>query len=85
MFSTTGGMGKEAPKFMEKLTQKISDKSNTPYPDAISEIRLERSFSLLQSAITGLRGTRKWRTDHSQDLNFRHFDVVFFFFCEFTL
>ena len=64
--STTGGMGKEVSKFVKRLDQKISEKSITPYSDAISGNRLKMSFSLLRSAITGLRGTRKWRTDNNQ-------------------
>ena len=50
VFTTTGGMGREATLFYKRLTDQICEKKNTMYSKTMSWIRCTLSFSLLRSA-----------------------------------
>ena len=59
VFSTTGGMGKEAEKFHKRLAALISEKRMTPnYSDCMSYLRRKLSFCLLRTVLAALRGYR---------------------------
>ena len=58
VFSTTGGMGREATAFYKRLADLISNKRNTTYSKAIVWIRCNLAFSLIRSAIMCIRGSR---------------------------
>ena len=58
VFSTTGGMGREATAFYKRLADLISNKRNTTYSKAIAWIRCNLAFSLIRSAIMCIRGSR---------------------------
>ena len=54
VFSTSGGMGRQATVFFKRLASLLARKRDQPYSHVIGWIR----FSLLRSSITCLRGTR---------------------------
>ena len=58
VFSTSGGMGREATAFYKRLADLISNKRNTTYSKAIAWIRCNLAFSLIRSAIMCIRGSR---------------------------
>ena len=59
VFSTFGGLGKEAIIFYNHLTDLLSQKHNTSYRQTLSWIHCFVSFSLLRSAIFIIHGSRK--------------------------
>ena len=59
VFSTTGGMGKEAESFHKRLATLISNKRNILYSEAMSYIRRRLRFCLLKATLMALRGFRK--------------------------
>ena len=58
VFSTTGGMGREATTFYKRLADMLAWKQQTPYPVVISWIRCKLSFAAVRSSIMCIRGTR---------------------------
>ena len=58
VFSTTGGMGKEAELFHKRLASLIADKRNTSYSDCMAYLRKKLSFCLLRTVLAALRGYR---------------------------
>ena len=56
VFSTFGGLGKEA---NNRLADLLSQKHNTSYNQTLSWMRCALSFSLLRSAVLAIRGSRK--------------------------
>ena len=58
VFSSYGGMGREAVKFHKRLAQLISEKQNEFYPDVLNYLRTRLQFCLLRSVITSIRGVR---------------------------
>ena len=59
VFSTFGGLGKEATIFYNHLADLLSQKHNTSYNQTLSWMRCALSFSLLRSAVLAIRGSRK--------------------------
>ena len=59
VFSTFGGLGKEATVFYNRLADLLSQKHNTSYNQTLSWMRCALSFSLLRSAVLAIRGSRK--------------------------
>ena len=58
VFSTSGGMGREATMVFKKLAALIADKSGENYSVTMGWIRSKISFSLLRSSLLCLRGGR---------------------------
>ena len=58
VFSTTGGMGQEATKFMKTLADKIAVKKHERYCDVIAFIRRRLCFDLLKTCLISIRGFR---------------------------
>ena len=59
VFSTTGGMGKEAEMFVKQLAKKMSLKACTSeYSKNMSFIRKRLRFDLLRTTLISLRGFR---------------------------
>ena len=58
VFSTTGGMGKEAETFVKHLAQKITLKKSRIYSNVVSFIRRRLRFDLLKTSLISLRGHR---------------------------
>ena len=58
VFSTTGGMGNEAAKFLKHLAVKISNKSGQSYSDTVAFVRRRLRFDLLKTCVISLRGFR---------------------------
>ena len=74
VFSTSGGMGLEASKFLKHLAMKISYKRNENYADAISFLRRRYRFDILRTCVIALRGYRskgKMESIGALDLNLR--------------
>ena len=68
VFSTTGGMGREAEVVFKKLAGMISTKTDERYSVVIGWLRTRVSFSLLRSALTCLRGTPAKRIKPTEDI-----------------
>lgn len=58
VFSCFGGMGVEAKRFYNRLSEKIAEKRNDPISVATNWVRTRLSFSLLRSALLCIRGSR---------------------------
>ena len=58
VFSTSGGMGKEAETVCKKIAEKLVYKSGQKYHETISFIRKHLRFDLLKTTIISLRGNR---------------------------
>ena len=58
VFSATGGMGREATKFYQRLAEIISEKNKADYPKTMLWIRRKVCFSLINSLGLCLRGSR---------------------------
>ena len=77
VFSTTGGMGNEAARFLRHLAGKISNKTGQTYNDTVAFMRRRIRFDLLKTCVISLRGFRgkiSPKTDSeiaSLDLNLR--------------
>ena len=73
VFSTSGGVGKEAEKFHKRLAGLISTKRGIPYSHAISHLRTKLRFSILKTTLTAIRGyrgsTNPWGDHVNTDIN----------------
>ena len=58
VYSTTGGMGNQATKFLTSLAHKIADKRDERYAAVIGFLRTKLRFSLLRSVLIAVRGER---------------------------
>lgn len=58
VYSTTGGMGVEADRFVKRLAEKISTKKNIPYSSVVSFVRRRLRFDLVKTTLIALRGYR---------------------------
>ena len=58
VFSTLGGMGKEADRYHKRLGQLIAEKRDESYSDVVNFIRTRLSVCLMKSILIGLRGVR---------------------------
>ena len=71
VFSTSGGLGPEANKFLKHIAMKISYKRNEQYSDVISFLRRRIRFDLLRTCVIALRGYKAGaRPDMVKDLDF---------------
>jgi len=64
VFSTFGGLGREATVFYSRLADLLSVQRGIPYNKILSWMRCSLSFSLLRSAILALRGSRSTFSGH---------------------
>ena len=77
VFSTTGGMGKEAGLFYKKAAEKISNTTNQSYSDVISYIRKRLRFELLKTCLISLRGYRGIMKKHvSEDMSNLDYNLI---------
>ena len=58
ILSSTGGLGRAATSTYKRLASLLSTKWDQPYSTTMGWIRCRLSFSLLRSAIMGIRGAR---------------------------
>ena len=58
VFTTSGGMAKEANIFYKRLAQLIADKKKEPRSYITAWLRTRMSFALVRSALLCLRGSR---------------------------
>ena len=58
VFSTFGGLGKEATNFYNRLADLLAHKHGTSYNRMLSWMRCAISFSLLRSAMLAIRGSK---------------------------
>ena len=61
VFTTTGGMGREAATFYKRLADMIAGKQQKPYSTVMGWLRCRLSFATLRSAIMYVRGSRSSR------------------------
>ena len=59
IFSTSGGMGKEADKFIRKVAEKISLKRKEHYSIVVNFRRRRYRFDLLKTCVISMRGYKK--------------------------
>ena len=64
IFSTTGGMGREASTFYSKVAEKIAEKRDITKSEAVTFIRTTMSFALLRATNLCIRGSRS----HKQNI-----------------
>ena len=62
IFGATGGISRECSIFLNRLSDKISEKRKCAKSDVITGIRRKISFILIRSVVTCLRGERASRT-----------------------
>ena len=58
IFSTTGGMSKECDRFLKKLSERLSLKTQQSYSDTIGYVRRRLRIELLRTALIAIRGHR---------------------------
>ena len=58
IFSSYGGYGREADRFLSTLADKLSLKKDISYGETVAWLRTKLSFCLLRSAILCVRGSR---------------------------
>ena len=58
VFSISGGMGPIATTVYKRMASLIAEKQNHPYSSTLFWLRCKLSFSLLQSAVMCIRGSR---------------------------
>ena len=76
IFSATGGMAAEATIFYKRLASLLSDKWDSNYAAVMGWVRCCLSFSLLQSAIRCLRGSRSSRGCFGRSLGTAPIDLI---------
>ena len=59
VFSCTGGVGKEAARFLKQLALLWSRKKGEEYSDSISYIRKRYCFDIIRTCVLSFRGERK--------------------------
>ena len=69
VFSTTGGMAREATTFYRRLAELKSTKNGKPYSSIMSWIRCNLCFSILRSSILCLRGSGSYFRHPVNDYN----------------
>ena len=79
VFSTFGGMGKEAESFHKRLAQLIAEKRNENYSHVVNYLRTRLRFCLLKSVLTSIRGVRgKWGKEDITPLSSLSFNLIQF-------
>ncbi len=63
VFSTSGGMGKEAQQFLKRVAERMVITNGQRYADAMGFIRKRIRFELLKTTVIALRGYRGCRTE----------------------
>ena len=58
VFSTTGGMGREAMTFYKRLADMLTQKRQQPYSTVIGWLRCRLSFASIRASIMCIRGSR---------------------------
>ena len=61
VFTTSGGMGSNAKCFYASLADIIAEKKHQPRSHVVAWMRCRLSFSLLRSALLGLKGIRDYQ------------------------
>ncbi len=69
VFSTTGGMGKEAKQLVKRIAERTSRKSGQSYSDVMKFLRTRLRFDLLRTTIIALRGARGKRIPSPDNIN----------------
>ena len=69
VFSTSGGIGKEAERLVKRLAQKMEASSGQKYSDAVSFLRKRLRFELLKTSVIALRGDRGARLRNNFNQN----------------
>ena len=59
VFSTSGGIGKEADKLIRRMAERMSAKRGETYSSVVSFLRRRFRFDLLKTCIIALRGYKK--------------------------
>ena len=76
VFTTSGGMAKEANIFYKRLAQLIADKKKEPRSYITAWLRTLMSFALVRSALLCLRGSRSSNKKHVEISNIDFEQVV---------
>ena len=76
VFSTTGGMGLHATKFLKRLAHLIADKRDERYGDVMGFLRTKLRFSLLRSVLIAIRGERGKSSAKEPNLGLVSFNMI---------
>ena len=68
VFSTTGGMGREAHNLFKNIAEKMSNKTGQRYSETIAFMRKRLRFDLLKTTIIALRGYRGKRPEERVEI-----------------
>ena len=70
VYSTNGGMGKQAKAFHKRVARLLADKTHERYSDIMNCMRNQLSFAMLRSTLISVRGARGKRvTTHKSPLS----------------
>ena len=59
LFSTSGGMGKEADRLLRRMAERMSIKRGENYSSVVSFLRRRFRFDLLKTCVIAMRGYKK--------------------------
>ena len=59
VFSTSGGMGKEADRLLRRMAERMSIKRGENYSSVVSFLRRRFRFDLLKTCVIAMRGYKK--------------------------
>ena len=76
VFAATGGMGRQATVFYQRLAAILAEKWDQSYGSMLNWLRCSISFSLLRSAIQCIRGARSSRGNPMKELHLVDLVVV---------
>ena len=77
VYSTNGGMGKEAQQFHKKVAQMMADKTHESYSDVIKQLRTKLAFNMLGSVLLSVCGSRgKKNKAHETPLSYLSFNLI---------
>ena len=77
VYSTNGGMAREARKFHKRVAQMVSEKTKETYGDVMNVMRTKLSFAMLKSVLISVRGSRgKGRRAPETPLSCLSFNLV---------
>ncbi len=69
VFSTTGGLGREATTFYKRLADMLARKRDKPYSIVMSWLRCKLSFAAIRSSIMCIRGSRSYTHRPIRDID----------------
>ncbi len=77
VYSTNGGMGKQASAFHKRVAQLLSEKTKETYSDIMNCMRTKLSYAMLRSTLVSVRGARgKYAKSYQSPLSSISFNLI---------